>query len=145
MAEFKQSVLIDRPLAEVFAFVSNLENDPPWTAAVEVHRTSQGPVGVGTTFRQRDRFLGRALDLTLEVVGYEPNHTITLKTTSGMLSFGGTRVVEPVGDAATRVTFVGSGHAYGVWKLVEPLSAALGARRVRIQLDRLKHLFEVRA
>ena len=58
MAEFKQSVLIDRPLAEVFAFVSNLENDPPWTAAVEVRRTSQGPVGVGTTFSGAGPLLG---------------------------------------------------------------------------------------
>src|SRR3981081_1922054 len=105
MAEFQQSVVINRPLEEVFAFISDLENDPPWTAASAMRRTSQGPICIGSTFRQRDRFLGRRLDLTLEVVGYQPNHTITLKTTSGPLSLEGTRTVEPIGETATRVTF----------------------------------------
>jgi hypothetical protein len=31
MAQFKQSVLINRPVEQVFAFVSDLENDPPWS------------------------------------------------------------------------------------------------------------------
>ena len=44
-----------------------------------MRRTSQGPIGIGTTFSQQDRFLGRRLDLTLEVVGYEENHTIALE------------------------------------------------------------------
>ena len=143
MAEFKQSVVINRPVEDVFAFVSNLENDPPWTGAAEMRRTSQGPIGIGTTFSQQDRFLGRRLDLTLEVVGYEANHTIALKTTSGALSFGGTRIVEPVGDTATKVTFVGVGNVHGVQRLAEPLLAAMGGRRLRIQLGRLKQLMEL--
>ena len=143
MAEFKQSVVINRPVEDVFAFVSNLENDPPWTGAVEMRRTSQGPIGIGTTFSQQDRFLGRRLDLTLEVVGYEANHTIALETTSGALSFGVTRIVEPVGDTATNVIFVGVGHVHGVQRLAEPLLAAMGGRRLRIQLGRLKQLMEL--
>lgn len=107
MAEFEQSVVINRPVEEVFAFVSDLENDPPWTAAEEIRQTSQGPIRIGTTFRQCDRFLGRRLNLTLEVTGFEPNRSIGLTTTSGPLSFTGTRIVEPVGNDATRVTFVG--------------------------------------
>lgn len=142
MAEFEQSVVINRPVEEVFAFVSDLENDPPWTAAEEIRQTSQGPIRIGTTFRQCDRFLGRRLNLTLEVTGFEPNRSIGLTTTSGPLSFTGTRIVEPVGNDATRVTFVGGGHAHGLWRLVEPLMAALGARRLRTQLGRLKRLME---
>jgi hypothetical protein len=135
-------VVINRPLEEVFAFVSDLENDPPWSGAAEMRRTSPGPVGIGTTFQQRDRLLGRRLELTLRVVGYEPNRKITLTTASERLSFSGTRMVEPVGQDATRVTFVGGGRAGGVWKLAEPLLAAGGGRRLRTQLGRLKRLLE---
>ncbi len=142
MVRFEQSVVINRPVERVFAFVSDLENDPPWSGAAEMHRASPGPLGIGTTFRQRDSFLGRRLDLILEVVGYEPNRKITLKTTSGILSFAGTRLVEPADDGATRVTFAGSGHADGVWKLAELLLAAAGGRRLRIQLGRLKQVLE---
>jgi uncharacterized protein YndB with AHSA1/START domain len=142
MAQFKQSVVINRPVEQVFAFVSDLENDPPWSRAAELCRISPGPVGVGTTFRQRDRLLGRRLELTLQVVDYEPNHKVTLQTTSRGLSFAGTRMVEPVGQGATRVTFVGGGRAGGVWRPVEPLLAAVGGRRLRTQLGRLKRLLE---
>ena len=142
MAQFKQSVVIKRPVEQVFAVVSDLENDPPWSGAAELRRTSPGPVGVGTTFRQRDRLLGRRLELTLQVVDYEPNHKVTLKTTSRGLSFAGTRMVEPVGQGATRVTFVGGGRAGGVWRPAEPLLAAVGGRRLRAQLGRLKRLLE---
>ncbi len=130
MAKFDESVVINRPLEEVFAFVSNLENDPPWNSATEMRQTSDGPIGIGTTFRQRDRFLGRRVDLRLEVVGYEMNHSITLKSDSGLLSLEGTRIVEPLADTATRVTFVGRGHARGVLKFVEPLLAAMPRRTV---------------
>jgi hypothetical protein len=64
-------------------FVSDLESDPPWSAAAELRRISPGPVDIGTTFRQRDRFLGRRLELTVQVVDYEPIHKVTLQTTSG--------------------------------------------------------------
>ena len=142
MAGFKQSVVINRPVKQVFAFVSDLENDPPWSGAAEMRRTSPGPVGIGTTFQPRDRLLGRRLELTLRVVGYEPNRKITLRTTSKRLSFAGTRMVEPVGEDATRVTFVGGGRAGGVWRLAEPLLVAVGGPRLRTQLGRLKRLLE---
>ncbi len=142
MARFEESVVIDRPVEPVFAFVSDLENDPPWSGAAEMRRTSPGPVGIGTTFRQSDRLLGRRLELALRVVGYEPNRKITLTTTTKRLSLSGTRMVEPVGEDATRVTFVGGGRAGGLWRLAEPLLAAVGARRLRTQLGRLKRLLE---
>ena len=142
MARFRQSVVINRPVEQVFAFISDLENDPPWSGAAEMRRTSPGPVGVGTTFQQRDRLLGRRLELTLRVVGYEPDRKVTITTASRRLSFSGTRMVEPVGQGATRVTFVGAGRAGGVWRPAEPLLAAVGGRRLRRQLGRLKRLLE---
>jgi hypothetical protein len=85
------------------------------------------------------------LHLSLEVTDYEPPHRIGLKTTSGQLSFGGTRTFEPIGEAATRVTFVGDGHAPGMLKLAEPLLAVTGERRLRAQLGNLKRLLESQA
>jgi uncharacterized protein YndB with AHSA1/START domain len=141
VARFRQSVVINRPVEQVFAFISDLENDPPWSGAAEMRRTSPGPVGVGTSYQQRDRFLGRRLELTLRVVGYEPDRKVTV-TTSRLLSFAASRMVEPVGQGATRVTFVGGGRAGGAWRPAEPLLEALGTRRLRSQLGRLKRPLE---
>jgi carbon monoxide dehydrogenase subunit G len=143
MARFKQSVVINRPVERVFAFVSDFENDPPWSGVTEVCRTSPGPLGVGTTFQLRQRFLGRRLNVVLEVVHYEPNRVITVKTASSrFLSMTGTRLAEPAGDA-TQLTFMGTGHAHGLLRPLEPLlAAAVGSHRLRTQLGRLKQCLE---
>ena len=143
MARFKQSVMINQPAERVFAFVSDFENDPPWSGVTQVRRTSQGPLGVGTTFQVRQRFLGRHLDVELEVVRYEPSRVITVKTTSSrFLSMTGTRLVEPAGET-TQVTFLGTGHTRGLLKPLEPLlAAAAGGHRLQTQLARLRQCLE---
>jgi carbon monoxide dehydrogenase subunit G len=143
MARFRQSVVINQPVERVFAFVSDFENDPLWSGVAEVRRISPDPLGAGTTFQLRQRFLGRHLDVVLEVIRYEPNRVITVKTTSGrFLSMTGTRLVEPAGDA-TQLTFLGTGHARGVLRPLEPLlAAAAGGHRLRTQLGRLKQSLE---
>ena len=143
MARFRQSVVINLPAKRVFAFVSDFENDPPWSGVAQVRKTSAGSLGVGTTFLLRQRFLGRHLDVVLEVVRYEPNRVITVKTASSrFLSMTGTRLVEPAGDA-TRLIFSGTGHTRGLLKPLEPLlAAAAGGHRLRAQLGRLKQCLE---
>jgi hypothetical protein len=142
MARFRQSVVINQRVERVFAFVSYFENDPLWSGVVEVRRTSPDPLGAGTTFQLRQRFVGRRLDVVLEVIRYEPNRVITVKTTSGrFLSMTGTRLVEPAGDA-TQLTFLGTGHARVLRPLEPLLAAAAGGHRLRTQLGRLKQSLE---
>jgi carbon monoxide dehydrogenase subunit G len=109
----------------------------------QVRRSPVGPVGVGTTFRLRQQFLGRSLDIVMEVVRYEPDHVITVKTTSSrFVSMTGTRLVEPAGEA-TQLTFSGTGHTHGLLKPLEPLLAvAAGGHRLRVLLGRLKQCLE---
>ena len=53
MATFENTVVITRPIEEVFAFLSDLENIPKWNyAIVETRKVSEGPVGQGTVYRQ---------------------------------------------------------------------------------------------
>ena len=53
MIEFTNQVVIERPVKDVFDFVSQLENAPKWNYFVQqVRQTSPGPVGFGTSFHQ---------------------------------------------------------------------------------------------
>jgi uncharacterized protein YndB with AHSA1/START domain len=50
---FENTVMIARPIEDVFAFLSDLENIPKWNyAIVETRKVSEGPVGVGTVYHQ---------------------------------------------------------------------------------------------
>ena len=53
MATFENTVMIARPIEDVFGFLSDLENIPKWNyAIVETRKVSKGPIGVGTTYQQ---------------------------------------------------------------------------------------------
>ena len=52
MISTQVSIVINRPLEEVFAYLSDLENNMNWRAGmIEAKKTSAGPIGVGTTYR----------------------------------------------------------------------------------------------
>lgn len=55
MAIIEESIVIDCPAAQVFAYVTDAANLKEWEAAnLEAERTSPGPAGIGTTSRGID-------------------------------------------------------------------------------------------
>ncbi|MGD8490264.1 MAG: SRPBCC family protein [Anaerolineae bacterium] len=77
MIEFKNRIVIDRPVEEVFAFVADFENVPKWNYYVlEVNKTSAGPLGVGTTYHQTRK----TDEQDFGVIEYEPTERVVVKT-----------------------------------------------------------------
>ena len=145
MTRFEQSVVINRPSEQVFDFLANPLNDPQWSSAsVEMRKTSGGPVGVGATFRQVGRFLGRRLEFALEVTAYEPNRRFGMKVTAGPIKFAGIRELETVPDG-TRVTFKGGGQSSGFFRIADPLLARAAERQLTADLAALKAVLEAPA
>ena len=60
--EFDLEVTIERPVAEVFAYVADVRNVPQWQQSAE----SAEWIEEGRRFRERRNFLGRNADLELE-------------------------------------------------------------------------------
>jgi uncharacterized membrane protein len=77
MLEFENTIRIDRPVDEVFVFLSDFENIPKWNYYVlEVRQLSDNPVGVGTTYHQ----LRKTDEQDLRITEFEPNHMVAVKT-----------------------------------------------------------------
>lgn len=73
MTKIEHSVLINRPVDEVFGFVTDFERLPQCAAeVVEVGKASTRPMDVGTTFAAAVRFLGRRIESVHEITEYEP-------------------------------------------------------------------------
>jgi len=69
--EFTNIITIRRPADEVFGFLARFENVPRWNHAVaQTRKTSTGPVGVGSTFRQ---VRSRTSEESFEI-DYEPTN-----------------------------------------------------------------------
>ena len=63
MVRVQTSVVISRPVEEVFEVVTNFEKNAQWQPrCLGAKQTSEGPIGVGTTFTDGAQFLGRRLE-----------------------------------------------------------------------------------
>ena len=77
MLEFENTVYIDRPVDEVFAFLSDFENIPKWNYYVlDVKQLSESPIGVGTTYHQ----VRKTDEQDFRIIEFEPDHMVAVKT-----------------------------------------------------------------
>ncbi|HLB63201.1 MAG TPA: SRPBCC family protein [Anaerolineales bacterium] len=142
MIKVEASVLISRPVEEVFAFSNNPANSTKWQEGlVESRITSQGPIGVGTQITDVRKFLGRDLDSKLEVIAYQPNKSITLKTVSGPIHFQITQTYE-VAEGGAKMTTIGEGEPGGLFKLAEGAVKKQFENQIQGDLARLKKVME---
>src|SRR5215203_1192933 len=77
MLEFENTVYIDRPVDEAFAFLWDFENIPKWNYYIlEVRQLSESPIGVGTTYHQ----VRKTDEQDFRMIEFEPFHTVAVKT-----------------------------------------------------------------
>src|SRR5215216_250727 len=77
MLEFENTVYIDRPIGEVFAFLSDFENIPKWNYyVIDVRQLSESPIGVGTTYHQ----VRKTDEQDFRITELEANHMVAVKT-----------------------------------------------------------------
>ena len=77
MLEFENTIRIDRPIEEIFAFLSDFENTPKWNYYVlEVRQLSENPIGIGTTYHQ----VRKTDEQDLHITEFETNRSVAVKT-----------------------------------------------------------------
>ena len=145
MIRVEESVVIQRPVEEVFAFVADQTNAPHWQSGLlEVRRTTEDPVGVGTKHTAVRKFMGRRLEATNEYVVYEPNKQVTFKGTAGSADFQHSYITESIAKG-TRLTSRMEMEPKGLFGLAEPLITPSLKREFVANLGELKDLLESRA
>jgi len=145
MATFDVSTTIKRPVEEVFAVISNVENNPKWSSvALEAKQTSPGSIGVGTTARFVGKFLGRRIESESEVTEFEPNRKYSWQSKSGPFPLKASTTFEQI-EGGTRVNTTTEGEPGGFFKLAEPLIVSMGKRQFQSDLDNLRDLMEADA
>lgn len=138
MLEFENTIRIDRPIAEVFAFLSDFQNIPKWNYYIlEVRKLSDAPIGIGTTYHQ----VRKTDEQDFRITELDQNHTVAVKT-----------LPQSSPGLEMRLTLYDEGGTTRIrdeWKLDTGRPALLewlGARRVKSavaeNLAKLKELLE---
>jgi uncharacterized membrane protein len=138
-----RSIVIHRPITEVFAFFADAENDPQWRSEVkEIKR--EGELGVGTRYRQLvNGPAGRAITADIEVTAYEPDSHVAFHGTAGPVRPSGDYTFRDKGNS-TEVTFTLDAQLSGFKKLFMGHAVQKSMDAEVAGLDRAKSLLEAR-
>ena len=85
VVRIEHSVVVERPPADVFVYLTEPANLPEWQASV-LEARSDGQVQSGAMLTELRKFLGIRIETTLEVTEYEPNERFELRVVSGPAS-----------------------------------------------------------
>jgi carbon monoxide dehydrogenase subunit G len=122
---FEATVVIDRPIEEVFAFLADGENDPKFSPRVqEIARTTDGPPGVGTVYASTVKDAGMTTKREFELTEFQAPTRIrwTERSKNMVTAPEGGYDLAPEGTG-TRVTIYNVLQGNGLLgKLIEPLA-----------------------
>jgi uncharacterized membrane protein len=79
MATLETSVKISKPVAQVFEFITNLENQKKLSSYITGIQISE-PLKVGTKYKIQTTSMGHVIETLNEVVAFEPNKKFGVKT-----------------------------------------------------------------
>jgi uncharacterized membrane protein len=133
MAHAEGSITIDRPVEQVFAFISDGMNNPKWRPSVI---DIQPVPGKPATFKQGLKGPGgRRIDGDYQITESKQNELIKFQVIAGPARPTGTYKLETVGKS-TRLTFILDFELKGLAKLMDPMIHA----SMRSEIDMLSNL-----
>jgi uncharacterized protein YndB with AHSA1/START domain len=142
MEEFEIVMTIKRPAEDVFAALQDLDKMPRWNSTLsEVRKTSDGPLGTGSTLVYVGRFLGRSYESPTEYSEFAADKSYVSKTTSGPFELEVATTLDRV-DGATKLTVKVRGESRGFFKVAEPVVVRLTKRTFEHAYENLKTLLE---
>jgi hypothetical protein len=143
MAKMESTVMIARPVAGVFGFFLALDEMAPKVdpSVGSIVKTPDGPPGAGTTFRFRQRSLGKIRETTTRFTAVESNRRIEFDAEIGPLRPKCDLTFEQT-EAGTSVTFRGDSNPPGPFKVLTPLLNRKGQQVWGQRLSRIKSVLE---
>jgi carbon monoxide dehydrogenase subunit G len=136
------SKLIDRPVKDVFAFVSDPNNMSKWNSAVvSIQQVTAGAVAVGTKFKTVGEALGRRLEGELLVQTYEPESKCGFQLNAGPMQMNMILSLKTVGTG-TKLSLNVQGNPAGIFKLAEGVMTGQVKSLMESNFSKLKSVLE---
>ena len=142
MIQVEKSVQINRPVAEVFAFVTNSDNTTKWQIGVEAVQPGEGPANtVGSRYSEVRKFMGQEMKTTLEITAFETNAKWSAKVVKGPVPYEIASTFEASG-AGTKMTTRVEGEPSGFFKVAQGMVSSQLEKNIEESGQRLKELLE---
>ena len=141
MYTFERSFFVNRPVEEVWAFVSEPSNHPKFSSAISAEWISEAPPDVGSEYRVVGRFLGRNVELESEITSWQPPHQYSSQTVNGPIATK-SQWTFTTQDGGTLATLSGEAEIGGFFKIAESLVGKQIDKQMTSDLSGLKLMLE---
>jgi hypothetical protein len=142
MARIEESVQINCPVEKTFAYTTDAGNWSKWNAAIpEAEKTSQGPVGIGSTFRGTVHLMGRSMAWTAKATEYEANKKFGKNIDSGSVLIEQHNTYTPTKDGV-KYTIVYDMKFTGFLRLLSPMIVSSMRKELKMSLINVKQILE---
>jgi hypothetical protein len=132
---------INRPVEEVFSFLTTTSNHSKWDPlSVSMEVLQPGAWRQGTTFREVRKIRGQDTEISSQIAVFDPNRRMEIQSLSGP-DFHGTWIFEPVGNS-TRLLYTAEMKLSGLMRLLEPLIARDFKKQLDTNFMTLKRVIE---
>jgi len=135
---------INRPIEEVFSYVSTPQNESHWMpGASKISNVTDGPTHLGTTYDSLVHFLGRNMDFKVEVTEYDTPRAYGYRARHGRIESHRHVRFEPVEDGVMRITMdlEAEGHHH-MLRMAEEVLIRAGQRHDQHGLENLRDILE---
>jgi hypothetical protein len=130
MLKFAADLTVNRPLEQVFAWLTNAENQGKFDkSSLKMELLTPGPWRAGTQFRELRNLGGRQTEVLSEVADLEANRRFVIRSRTGP-EWLGIWLFEAEGNG-TRLRWTGQMRMKGLARLLEPLIG----RQMRAQIS----------
>jgi uncharacterized protein YndB with AHSA1/START domain len=144
--KFGASVVIDRPIEEVFAYLADGTRDREFSPRVlEIEKRPDGPSAVGTVFTSTVKDAGVKTKREIELTEVDAPRRIRWaeRSKNKVTAPEGGYDLEPEGEG-TRLTFFNVLEGHGFGKLLEPLAVKAARKDADAFAQRIKAAVETR-
>jgi uncharacterized protein YndB with AHSA1/START domain len=141
MIQHEVTIHLNRPVDQVFAFLADTGKVSTWQSSlIELEALTEGPLRLGSRFREIRRLGRRDSEIQGQVTAFEPNKRLETKTTTKpevTVSYS----FEPE-NGGTRLRYKFILLSSGMMRLLEPLIARSIKKESESDFETLKRILE---
>ena len=116
----ERTFIVNRPIDEVFDYLSDFENTQEWDPGTLETTRTDGDGGLGTTYRNRSSFMGREVELTYRTIGFDRPTFFSCQGTNKTATATDTMTFAREGER-TQIQYRADFAFHGVVKFIAPL------------------------
>ncbi|WP_078431120.1 SRPBCC family protein [Metabacillus halosaccharovorans] len=145
MVDVVTDIVINQPIEVVSDYATDPDHAPKWYVNIHaVEWKTPKPLAIGSQIAFKANFLGRELAYVYEIVEYEPQRKLVMKTATGPFPMETTYTWQEEDLGRTRMILRNKGIPTGFSKLFTPFMSTMMKKANNKDLQKIKRILETK-